>query len=169
MCDPNRCPQAFESQAWQGTEPATQSLKDWDPPGRVMVLNIPKLQRPFEGPHFSGRRETQQEAGVTRRTTHPPLLDRKASLSNQGLGWGSRYKGEFWMGRKKLVSIFMNCTHIQIKRRLRPRPLISLGFIEKHDFIGAMSKAQVKIMEYKMLSAIIPRDICARGWYMEFR
>lgn len=67
------------------------------------------------------------------------------------------------------MSIFMNCTHIQIKRRLRPRPLIYLGFIEKRDFIGAMSKAQVKTMEYKMLSAIIPLVICARGWYMEFR
>lgn len=67
-----------------------------------MVLNIPKLQRPFEGPHFNGWRQTQQEARVTRRTTHPPLLDRKASLSNQELGWGSRYKGEFWMGRKKI-------------------------------------------------------------------
>lgn len=67
------------------------------------------------------------------------------------------------------MSVFMNCTHIQIKRRVRPRPLISLGFIEKHDSIGAMSKAQVKTMEYKMLSTIIPRGICVRGWYMEFR
>lgn len=41
------------------------------PPGRVMVLNIPKLQRPFEDSHFNGQRETQQEAGVTRKTTHP--------------------------------------------------------------------------------------------------
>lgn len=54
-----------------------------------------------------------------------------------------------------MASVFINCNHMQIKKRLRPRSLIFLGFTKKHYSIGAMSKAKVKTLKYNPTKVLL--------------
>lgn len=83
-----------------------------------LVVFIPQLQRPFESPHFTWTEvdpcmKTELRGGPP--LPSPPRQE-KESLNIGDLDTVTREKGEFWRGRKT-ASVFINCNHMQIKRR----------------------------------------------------